>query len=140
MKLSYKPDGGSYTVLADESAGASILSDFAPSFTALMQQNPVFRSDRQFRQGRGNAVCSFPIRYFIQYDDDAAALASIRVLAQGVFIEGALFHLKLEQSGTAAETQYYPNAVFTDYKPIKTGRAVEHQFTVSSDNVTDTAP
>ena len=138
MKLSYKTAGsaGAWTVLFDETAVAAgpVLERFRPSFSQLIQQEPLFNSPNQFRAPRNNVFVSHPLPVFITYPTLAAALDSIKTWSE---LFNTNFNLKVEQGDTV---HYYPNALLAGYTPDPTGVTVLHIFEFISDNLTVTEP
>lgn len=139
MKLSYKLLADvAYTTLFDESSGGTLMSEFPPSFQAQVQADNLYKSETQFRKGRGNIACSLPLELLMTYGTRTDAMASIRTYAA---LLGTTFHIKVEHTeGVVTETQYYPNAVLVSYSPRVQGLSVTHSVQFSSDNVTASAP
>src|SRR5689334_11783182 len=106
MKLSYKPvGGGGYTLLCDETTGATPLEEFAPASTAQVQEEQLAMSSRQFRAARGNVRTQFQVAYNQQYASRDAALAGTRTTKDLFMSYGAKFHLQVIEG---VETHYYP--------------------------------
>ncbi len=137
MIVSYKDAGspGGWTTLCDESAGSDLLTEFEPSVVPVVQQEPLYGSDNQFREGRGNTVCTLPMDFRTQYASRAAALASVATFTASLV--DTKVHLRFVQDAT---TIYLPNAMATSYKPKLTGVSVQHVFSWEADKPTTTAP
>lgn len=134
MKLSYKIPGGSYTVLFDESAGATLLAEFTPGFKSITQQEPLAGSTNQFRTARSNLTVDHPLMFNQEYASRALSLASVRTFAA---LLNTKVHLKVEQD---AEVQYYPNAIAASYQPRLMGVSADHALQFTSDTVTTVDP
>jgi hypothetical protein len=149
MQIAYKQlSGGSYTVFIDIAAapsfdsaaqGGSALVDFSPHFTPSSQLEDLASpqstpSTASFRAPRGNVKGSLDLTFDVPYSSLAAALAAIRTYAALINVQ---WHLRVVQD---TETQYYPNALLTNYQSSVHGTAVLHKMTWITDLVTSTAP
>lgn len=142
MKVSYKLlTGGGWTVLFEVGRGSELLAEFEPQFTATNQEEPVYQSNAQFRDARGNVRTALPLNWNAAYTSMADSMASIRILVTALVGQvagvGKVFHLKVEE-GT--ETQYYPNAVVSTYHAKMQGTSCQHDFQLATDAVTGTEP
>lgn len=137
MIVSYAlTSGGGYVVLFDESAGAQLLEDFSPDFSARVDAQDLAGSTSKFRNPLGNVAQSMQLKFNQQYASKALCVASIRSMA-ALMGFGILFHLQVTQDG---EVQYYPNCVCTKYKPKLGGISADHILQVEGDGVTSIAP
>jgi hypothetical protein len=75
----------------------------------------------------------------IVYTDAAAALTASRTLKQALLNQ--LVHLQvIESNGQTAETQYFPNCVFSSMEPSVSGKSVTWNMELTGQACTQTPP
>jgi hypothetical protein len=133
LKISFRTQGtGSYTTLADDTAG-TLITGFVPRLAGLAQVTPLFRAANAQVLARNNR--SWQISGTVETASATAAAAADFIRSQAAAIPDFV-DLKIEQDATAL---LLTPAVFVGFDPIINGVSTRITYTFVGANLI-TAP
>jgi hypothetical protein len=136
---------GSQSAVVPTAGADALMGDIHPSFRmkskkdALPVASPAQAAGSSaYLQPLGNVEGSLSLKFLSTYASEAVALSAIRQV--GSALKTQQFHLLVTSSLGGSETQYYPNCICDGYDGDLKGVSVEHNFSITTQDVTATAP